>query len=380
MGNRIDFSARPDLAALGIDPDRQRAVEEIFHRHFAEGLHSAAQLVVVSDGQVVVDLAAGSFRSGQPVRPETPFYCFSVSKALTGMCVHKLIEQGRVSLDAPVADYWPQFARRGKHEVTIRQVFLHLAGIPAITRYEQIPLWPFWALTTRAVANLPLEYPPGTQMAYHALTWGFILGEVVRRVSGMPFEVFFAREFAGPLEMENSWFRIPSRDLRRSPRIQSGSRDQDTLVRVFNLRPIRQALMPAGSLNSTARDLAVFYQMLVNQGEYGGQHLLQPETVAQATTLGYRGWDTINQRDTLWAYGFHLGGRRADEGRNPDRSVFGDASTAATFGHMGNRSCMAWGDIGHRLVVAFTCNRLVDYQESRRRWIEINDAVWRIIG
>lgn len=378
--NTPDFSQPVPPEQVGADPAALQRLEKLFVAQIAAGLHPAAQMVVVKDGQVLFDRAAGQFRGGKPVRADTPFYCFSVSKAFTGSCIHKLIDEGRVEMDAPVAEYWPEFSQNGKAEITIRQVFLHLAGIPVINRYRQIPLWPSWRLTTADIAYLTPDYTPGSQMAYHAVSWGFIFGEVVRRVSGLRFEEFFEQHFARPLGMSNSWFRIPAGVLRRSPRILSGHPDQARLVQIFNAHPIRRAVIPAASLHSTARDMAVFYQMLVNGGEYGGRRYLGQETVAQAVSLGYHGWDQINQRDTLWAYGFHLGGAKNADDPDEEESVFGRRSTRATFGHMGNRSCMAWGDRDHRLVVAFTCNRLIGHRESRQRWQALNNAVWDLIG
>ncbi|MBN2045975.1 MAG: beta-lactamase family protein [Anaerolineales bacterium] len=373
----LDFTRPVAPEEAGIDPTALTRLHDLFGSQLADGLHPAAQLVVVKDGQVVIDLAAGSFRGGKPVKPDTPFYCFSVSKAFTGICIHKLIEEGKVALDAPVAAYWPAFGKKGKEKITIRQVFHHTAGIPAIDRYRQIPLWPFWSLVMADIARLTPEFEPGSKMAYHAVTWGFIFGEVVRRVSGMSLETYFHRHFAHPLGMHNSWFRIPAKDLACSPRIISGHPDQNTLVRVFDARTIRRAVIPAASLHSTARELAVFYHMLVNQGSYCGKQYLKPDTVRQAVSLGYSGWDEINQRYSLWAYGFHLGGRKDEQ---QEESVFTERSTRATFGHMGNRSCMAWADMDHKLVVAFTCNRLIGNQENRKRWIALNNAVWDLMG
>jgi len=379
MDGQIDFSQIADPQDLGANSRALERLNQIFDRQLAEGLHSAAQMVVLKDGQVLMDRAAGSF-GGQAVRPDTPFYSFSVSKAFTAMCVHKLAEEGKLSLDAPVAEYWPEFARNGKGGITIRHVFHHTAGIHGVNRYRQIPLWPFWRLVAADVASMTPEHPPGEKMAYHAVTFGFILGEVVRRVSGMGFEDYFQHSFARPLGLKNTWYRIPGQALRRSPRIISGAKDQDTLVRIFNLRPIRRAVIPAASLNSTAREMAVFYQMLVNLGSCGGRQYLRPETVQAAVQLGYRGWDEINLRDTLWAQGFHLGGRSAGSSLNGDETVYGARSTNATFGHSGNRSSMAWGDMRHKVAVAFTCNRLIGYQEARQRWTELNNAVWDVLG
>ncbi|HSO19099.1 MAG TPA: serine hydrolase domain-containing protein [Desulfosarcina sp.] len=379
MQSQLDFSPPAAPEQAGVRAGDLEKINQIFDRQLAEGLHFAAQLVVARDGLVLVDRAAGSF-GGQQVRHDTPFYTFSVSKAFTGMCVHKLAEEGKLSLDAPVAEYWPEFARRGKGGITLRHIFHHTAGIHGFGRYRQIPQWPFWRLVTADVASMTPEHPPGEKMAYHAVNYGFILGEVVRRVSGMRFEEYFQRTFARPLGLEHTWFRIPGKALRRSPRVISGCAEQNTLARVFNLRPIRRAVIPAASLNSTAREMAIFYQMLVNQGSYAGKQFLKPETVRPAVTLGYRGWDEINQRETLWAQGFHLGGRDPSDSPTKDESTFGSRSTQATFGHMGNRSSMAWGDMDHKVVVTFTCDRLLNYETARQRWGELNNAVWDLLG
>jgi CubicO group peptidase (beta-lactamase class C family) len=377
MDGRIDFSKPADPAAAGVDPQKLIPLTELFDRQIAAGMHPAAQMVVLKDGRVIFERAGGQY-NGVPITPDTPFYTFSVTKAFTGACIHKLIDEGKVSLDAPVAEYWPGFGKRGKQTITIRQVFLHLAGLPAVSRYDQIPLWPFWKLITASIAWMKPEYPPGTRMGYHAVTYGYILGEVVRRVSGLPIDRYFAQNFAGPLGMHNSWIKIPPSELKRAPRLISGCQDMNLLVNVFNLPVIRKACIPAASLYSTAREMAVFYQMLVEGGRYGGEQYLSPGTVEQATALGYRGEDYINQRESLFAYGFHLGGRETTEVEG--ECSFGARSTQHTFGHMGNRTCMAWGDARHRLVVAFTCNRLIGHEESRQRWISLNNAVWDAIG
>lgn len=377
MSDRIDFSRGPNPQAAGIQPQALRPLADLFNQMIADGLHPAAQMVVLKDGQIIFDQAAGAF-NGLKVTADTPFYAFSVTKAFTAVCVHKLIEDGHFTFDTPVAEVWPAFGTKGKQAITIRQVFLHQAGIPAGLRYDHIPLWPSWPLITSWVANLGLEFTPGSKSSYHPVTFGFIMGELVRRASGMPMNLFFQQQFAQPLGMQNSWLKIPSREIRRSPRIISGSKDQDNLAWLFNLRTIRKALVPAASLHSTAHDIAIFYQMLVNNGSYAGRQYLRPETVEQATRLGFRGIDEFSGRESFWAYGFHLGGRPTNE--KDGEASLGARSTQHTFGHMGNRSSMAWADFDHRLVVAFTCNRLLGENANRQRWISLNNAVWDALG
>jgi CubicO group peptidase (beta-lactamase class C family) len=379
MADTIDYSRKLDAYALGVDAAALRNLEEIFLSQIADGLHTAAQMVVLLDGKVLFDRAAGSFRgqNKKKVTQQTPFYCFSVTKAFTAMCVHKLIEEGKIALEAPVAEYWPAFGKHGKEVVTVHQAFVHMAGIPTVGFYKQIPLWPFWGLITRNTANLKPQFPPGEVMAYHPISWGTIMGELVRRVSGMPLNEYFDSHFAQPLGLKNTWLKLPFGQLKRTPPVLSAAEDQKFAKQLFNFPPIRRALLPAGSLHSTAREMAIFYHMLVSGGTYAGQQLLKPETIKTATTLQYRGVDRLNGRETLWGYGFHLGGRENIE--ELGEPTFGARSTVRSFGHGGNRSSLAWADHDHKLVVAFTCNQFLSNQGSRQRWIALNNAVWDIV-
>ncbi|MBI3158439.1 MAG: beta-lactamase family protein [Chloroflexi bacterium] len=368
----LDFSA-PDPAAAGLAPEGAARIRQVFERQYAQGLMPAAQLVVLRRGRLAVDLAIGAARS-KPVTPETPFLVFSCSKAFTGICVHKLIEEGQVSLDARVADYWPEYGCRGKEATIIRQVFLHLAGIPGRDLYRQLPLWPFWGAATRHVARLHPETPPGAQMAYHLVNYGWILGEVVRRVTGQKIDRYLHENFLAPLGLRRTWFRLPRRELRHTPPTSAACADQKHLPAFYNLPAIRRALVPAASLHSTARDLAVFYQMLLQGGEYRGHRYLMQETIAAATTLGYEGYDAMFDRQVRFAYGFHLGGLQPAPG-DPGPSM-GHGSSIRTFGHFGNRTCMAWADPEAELVVAFTTSRLLANRPNRARWTELSNAVW----
>jgi CubicO group peptidase (beta-lactamase class C family) len=364
------------LASAGVNPEAVQGVKKIFLRQIREGLHPGAQLVVLRSGKVVLDLAEGiaNLGSRRRVTPDTPFLTFSVSKAFTGLCVHRLIEEGRIDLDAPVAEYWPEFGSRGKQEATIRHVFLHQAGIPTRGIYLQALHWMNWGRVTRSVANLQAEYAPGTKTAYHPLNYGFILGEVVRRVTGKPIELYLKNTFLDPLGLKNTSLGLPPGRQKDIARIYHGCPDQKIVVWAFRIPFIRSAVLPAATLHSTARELAVFYQMLLNGGVYAGKRYLQEGTIRAATRLAYEGFDHTIQREMRWAYGFHLGGlaQSAEEAG----SGMGKGSSENTFGHFGQRTCMAWADSNADLVVAFTCNRLLSIESNQRRWQELSDAIW----
>jgi CubicO group peptidase (beta-lactamase class C family) len=346
-----------------------------FERQMALGQHPGAQLVVVRHGQVVLDLAAGmaDVRRQSPVMPETPFLTFSVSKAFTGMCIHQLIEQGKIDLDARIADYWPEFGCKGKEKATIRHAFLHQAGIPLGGLYQEALLCWNWDWTARLVASLPAEFEPGTKCAYHLVNYGFILGEVIRRVSGFRPDHFMRRALFEPLGMANSWLGLPARQMRRAAQIYLGGATQKMAVDFFRLPHVRGGVIPAASLNSTARDVAAFYQMLLNGGTYAGCVIISAETVAFATSLGLEQRDEHMNTTMRWGYGFHLGDDKPDL-EHP--SGMGKGSSVRTFGHFGQGTCLAWADPEADVVATFLCNRLLDPLGAVYRWQEISDCIW----
>lgn len=372
----LDFDQPADPVRAGFDEAGARAVERIFRDQIAAGLHPGAQIVVLRRGRVVVDLAAGlaNLRRRLPVTHDTPFLTWSCTKALTGMCVHRLIEEGRVVLDAPVAEYWPEFGCKGKEQATVRHVFLHQAGIPTRGLYTQWLLWPSWPRVTRNVAGLRAEWPPGSRTAYHMVNYGFILGEVVRRVTGLPIQEYMRQQFLAPLGMGRSWLGLPKAVRREAAAIYCGDRTQRLAVTTFSWPAIRRAVIPAAALNSNARGLAIFYQMLLNGGEYAGRRYVRPETIAAATTLGYEGHDATIGSHMRWAYGFHLGGVLTQNPSGPNG--MGPDATIRTFGHFGQATCMAWADPDAELVVVFLCNRLLGDLAVSKRYAELSEAVW----
>lgn len=369
----VDFTRKTDAQSVGFNLQRLADVVNIFHDQITrQNMHSAAQLVVLRHGQVVLDCVGGTAR-GKPVTPDTPFYTFSVSKAFTAVCIHHLAEQGKINLDDRVADYWHDYGCKGKAETTIRQVLLHQAGIPAPHLYQQVLLWHSWRLVTRHVAKTRAVYPPGTKTAYHLVNYGFILGEVVRRVSGLSIDHYLAAHFLQPLGLKSTWLRIPATELKRSAPLETNTKAFRLTVNILNTPLYRRALLPAASLNATARDLAVFYQMLLNGGMYDNQQLLQPETISNAIQVRTEGMDEFRKVPIRWAMGFHLGGRLQTPAGLVDMGM-GKGSSNHAFGHYGMASSLAFADPEAALVVAFTCNRLI--AESSQRINTLLDALW----
>jgi CubicO group peptidase (beta-lactamase class C family) len=380
LTNEIIWGEESVPARIGMKEAGVKKILDVYTTQLSDGLHYGSQLVVLRNGEVVLDRAEGlaNVHRKLKVTADTPFHCFSITKPFTAVCIHKLIEEGRIELDAPVAKYWPEFGTKGKETATIRHALLHQAGIPSRGLYTQIPLWVKWDRVTHNVANLQAEFPPGTRAAYHMVNFGFILGEVVRRVTGKPVESYLQENFLQPLNMKNTCLGLPREKQKNAAYIYSGDKTQTNAAFLFNLPMIRSAVVPAATLNSTARDLAVFFQMLVNHGTYAGREYLKPETIAKAISVGYEGYDDIIMVDMRWGLGFDLG--EVLKPSQPHSPVyFGNKSSLTTFGHIGQNSSMVWADSEKELVVCFTTNRLLADIKTKERFEAISDAVWDAI-
>jgi CubicO group peptidase (beta-lactamase class C family) len=379
----IDFSTRVDPGHVGMRKAQVDKIGELFDGMVTEKhWHPAAQLVILRHSQVVLDRIIGTGRDGKPIDHETPFYTFSVSKPFIGVCIHKLMEEGKIKLDERIETYWPEFGCHGKEEATIRHAMLHLAGIPAPHLYWQIPLWPNWKLVTKAVAGYKAVYPPGKVAHYHSLNYGFMLGEIVRRVTRVMPDEYFSKHFSEPLGLSNTWMRIPAKEIPRSPRLISYNKEHDLTVKIFDLKVMRTSVIPAASIHSNARELATFFQMLLNGGEYAGKRYLESDTIKKAVSSGYHGHEANENSIVNFGFGFQLGGEDVFLKDTQGKKVpfYGKGSSEKTFGHYGLGSCMVWADPDADIVVAFTTNGLWHSDVTHIRWNTINDAVWDAVS
>lgn len=355
------------------------SVNKVFDQQIHEGLHHGAQLVVHRHGDMLIDLSAGySGKSKKiPITPETNFLTFSLTKPYTSVCIFKLIEGKEINLDDPVGYYWPEFSCRGKEDMTIKQVLLHQSGLPKNRLVYQILNTPNWKKIVDDLAKQKPNFPPGTKTAYQLLNYGFILGEIIQRVTGTPLDEYLRDEFLDPLGLTRTTMKIVDFKNEQFTPLSSGTLDHQVVAWIFNAERIRGSLIPAVSLHSTAREMAIFYQMLLNNGEYGGQRFLEPETVKLATSLGFEGFDESLGRKTRWGYGFFLGG---DHELHPEYTDgMGKGSSLETFGHYGQRNSMVWADRRAGLVVVFLCNRFLSSNDNKLRLQQISNAIWDAI-
>ena len=282
------------------------------------------------EGEPVVDLWAGQADKGVPWRRDTSTIIMSATKGLAAMCVEVLADRGHIDIDAPVARYWPEFAQNGKERVLVRHVLMHTAGLfgfegqTDITRLDGTG-WDDYEAISAGFAAAPLEWEPGTQHGYHALSVGWLLAEIVKRASGRSLGTYFREEIAEPLGLE-TWIGTPAAELHhtahvyptrtghlpgflrrthdimtaaaRDPRTLTGksflgtgrSSGLDELETIFNSPAVLAAEFPAGGGTSTARGLARCWAMVANDGELDGVRILSRESVAE--------WGKVIQNET----------------------------------------------------------------------------------
>lgn len=363
-------------AIEGVADEGFGPVADAFAEGFRAGRELGAAVAVVRDGQVVVDLWAGTAdrRTGRPWTSVTPAVVFSCTKGLTTIAMYRLVEEGRLDLDAPVARYWPGFASNGKEAITVRHVLSHRAGLPALDRTLSRDELLAWDPVIEAIEGQRPMWEPGTGYTYHAKTFGWLAGEVIRRVTGLSPGAWFRRSVADrvgagarigvPLEgqaivarTEAPW-AVPDGVPPPPPMTETQVRavtmngvipfpDVDGEVS-YNAADIRAAELPGGNGIASALDLAVIYGACVSD-RARGRRLLSRASIDDALVLRSSGPELLGPRDGSgrWGTGFMLDSP-------PYRPMLG----ARSFGHDGAGGLMAFGDDEHAIGFGYVTNQM----------------------
>jgi len=349
--------------------DRFAGVRSALARNFRDHGEVGAAVAIAIEGRLVVDLSAGwadRLRT-RPWKPDTLVNVFSVGKAMAALSLLVLVERGQVDLDAPAARYWPEFAARGKSEVTVRMLLCHRAGLPAIRR--SLPRFAMydWELMTSALAAEEPWWEPGRTHGYHVNTFGFLIGEIVRRVSGESIGAFFRREVAAPLGADFHFGIGPEHDQRiadylfgdEPPEMVDDDDERQFLLRhvylnppglsgfgTVNTRAWRAAEMPSTNGHASARAVARIYSALACGGAVDGVRLLRTETIERAIAEASSGPDLVLRRPSRFGLGFQLTQPERPLGTNP-----------RSFGHFGAGGSLGFADPDARLAFAYTMNQ-----------------------
>lgn len=370
------YNPREDTAMLErVNAAVQAALDELVAEGHELGLQAAAYL----NGAPIVNAWAGvaDRTTGRPIDGDTLFSVFSTTKGITATCIHLLAQWGWLEYDAPVADYWPQFGVHGKDRVTLRHVLVHQAGLPDTPRGLTTRDWNDWDKVVEAVAAAPLAWEPGARTVYHAQTFGWILGEVVRRVDGRPIEAFIQQEIAAPLGIGDLYLGIPDEAEARVATLVDAT--APTATPIYNRLAVRRAVLPGSGGIMSASALARVYAALV--APVDGVRLLNAKTLAAATALQAAtyepAWDIPVRRGLGYLLGGPLPRRRADAG--PAYYIvygvlkaMGERETA--FGHGGADGSVGFADRETGLAVGIAKNLMASALDRSER-----SAAYRIV-
>jgi CubicO group peptidase (beta-lactamase class C family) len=355
------------------DP-RFAAVRAAFAGNFEKHGEIGAAVTVAIDGRVVADLWGGHAEAAGRTawRRDTLVNVFSVGKAVTALCALALVHRGRLDLDAPVCRYWPEFAAGGKDAVTVRQLLCHRAGLPSVRAPLPDDAMFRWETMSAALAGQEPWWPPGTRHGYHVNTFGFLVGEVVRRVSGRTLGTFLREEIASPLGADFHIGLAPQEDARvaeffwpseMDPSAQvlpAVLTDQQQMIRntyvnppglsghgVVNTSAWRRAEIPSTNGHATARGVARVYAALAAGGTLEGIELVGRATLAEAVTEHANGPDAVLGRDSRFGLGFQLPQPERPLGPNP-----------GAFGHFGAGGALGFADPEAGVAFGYVMNRM----------------------
>lgn len=327
-----------------------------------------AQLVVVRRGRTVVDRAFDCPRDGL-------FWTFSAGKPLLALLIHRMAELRYLSLDDPVARFWPEFAAHSKGGVTIRNVLEHRSGLATGgTPLGDALEMGDWQRSTRRLARARLRHRPGRVVAYQFLAFGFILGEVARRAARRPLRTLLADCVLEPLGLDDTYLGLPPDLWSRRVPVRAATPLQAAAARVVNGRRIREALIPAAGFSTTAGQMARLYAELEASARQGTDGpVLRANTLRAALRpTSERTIDRAALYPIRWSEGFQLGGPRWVPGTV---SPLGAHSSARAFGHNGSNCCIGWADPTRGLAVAYLTDRLGGPTRGLRHFAAVSDAL-----
>ncbi|MFC4114570.1 serine hydrolase domain-containing protein [Nonomuraea zeae] len=379
------------------DPRFSQVAEE-FEANLAGRGEVGASVCVILDGEVLVDLWGGQAAPGRPWERDTIGHVWSCTKGATAICAHVLAARGELDLDAPVVRYWPEYGAHGKGGTLVRHLLSHQAGLPALR--EPLPPGAFydWKLMADRLAGEEPFWEPGTRHGYHALTFGYLVGEVVRRISGRSLGTFFREEVAEPLGLE-FWLGLPEeQEGRVAPTIPADPPEAPPAfyVKAFTDPASIPALLLAheggymalGESDSraahaaesgavggitNARGLAGLYRPL----SLGGGELFTPEHLAAMSLTTSAGADAVLLVPTRWALGFT---RSMDNRYLPPADSEGVLMSGTAFGHAGMGGSVGFCDPAARLAFGYTMNKQGPGLGVNPRGQALVDATYRALG
>ena len=407
----LPFSCSLESGSLAGSYDQKfERVAAAFEKNYRERNELGASVCVTLDGETVVDLWGGTARaeSGEPWNSDTLSVVWSSTKGAVSFCAHLLASRGHLDLDAPVTDYWPEYGQNGKVPTTVKMLLSHQSGVCAVS--ERLPAGAYanWDVMVRAIEKQQPFFAPGTAHGYQAMTYGWLVGEVVRRVSGKSLGTFFREAIADPLGID-FWIGLPATDESRTARMIMPEPDLD------NMSPFMAAMIKPGSLQALAlgnsggymdygpeqvrgfdtpvahaaeigaaggltngRGLAGLYAPLACGGSLNGVEYVSPDVLARMGAVASAG-----SRDmTLLApMRFSLGFFKAMDNRRAPRGMQDSMFLPeAAFGHPGYGGSVGFADPEARISFGYNMNRMGQGMLLNERGQSLIDAVYQSLG
>jgi len=358
-----DQASISGLVEPGFEP-----VAEAFANNFACNNEVGAACALYHRSRCVVDIWGGLADpdTATPWQRNSLVLVFSAAKGPTVACIHRLVEAGLLDLDLPVGHYWPEFACNGKEGITTRMVLTHQAGLAAVDGDLSLDQVLDWDPVVAAIAAQAPNWEPGSQHGYHARSFGWILGELMRRITGLTLGQYLAREIAAPLGLRY-WVGLPGGQMDRcatlippaggsqaiaellgsdslTARVMSGPSNLFAYDDMWNRPEMLSAEMPSSNGVGDARSLARFYAALI--GEVDGVRLLGREQLAVACEQQVRGPDAVIMQETCFGLGFAL------------QPALAPGAGPASFGHPGAGGSLAFADPDADLGFSYVMNAM----------------------
>ena len=359
----------------GVYDKRFENVFNKFNTNLASSIDIGASFAVYSNGKLLVDLAGG-FKNKDKTElwtPTTTVCVHSTGKGIVAMCLAILIEKGMLNLDNKVSEYWPEFGANNKTDITVRTLLSHQAGLYAWKEKMTESDFLNWNYCTELLAAQETLHIPGTKICYHAKSIGFLVGELIKRISGKSVGEFLKEELVDPLNVSCTIgtpisYHSEIAELISSPDLNAAFNDRDKIdkytmsaflnpgnrTRTANTEEFKVAEIPALNCHSNSVSLAKLYDYFFNSG------LVSNSTLESITSIEIKGDDQVMKRPMQWSpVGFSVGGGK----------LFGTSSRS--FGHTGWGGSMAFTDPENNLSIAYTMNLLTGSMLGDNRALEL---------
>jgi CubicO group peptidase (beta-lactamase class C family) len=357
--------------------DIQQHVQHAIDQLVESGAERGLQVAVYRNGTLVADAVAGIAdpATGRLVTSDTPFFSYSIGKGVAATVVHVLAERGVLDYDTPIVELWREFGAHGKETATVRHVLSQSVGVPGLPPGLTVEDMCDWDKMCAIIANAEPWWKPGTKIGYHAVTFGYIVGEIVRRASGKPISQVLREEVARPLGVADElFFAVPKAEQSRLARLEDAPLPPEmaaamempedspllklgpaecTTAAYGNRADVLSANIPAGG-TVTARAVARMYAALLS--EVDGVRLISPQRLRQVSAVAMNGVDQIFGFPTAWGLGYSIG-----------QLLSNGQDTQSVFGVGGVGGSHAYADTTSGIAFALTKNRLTPSFETAER-------------